>query len=158
MAQFNRFTTVVGKGYDLVKEGTKEVFFIPDTFTHSNVADALHMIRNAVRGGYWFRMERLVDSVQLHPKNSDTIFPELKYIVFESDSNQQIMCLFSKSVNHDCFAQVVNEFTGDDYEVGDYLYPLSAGFTDLKTCYGRSETLNKSSRPEDTELLLNYLK
>ena len=31
--------------------------------------------------------------------------------------------------------------------------PISAGFTNGETCYGRSESLNLDSRPEDTAYL-----
>ena len=147
---FNLYRTVVEKGTDLVPTGTKELFIVPEVFSLQSVQEVLSFIRNQTCG-YWYRMERKVMSVDTFTKN-DPAF-ELKYVVVEDDFKNKFIFLFSKSVNHDCFYQVTQllEHT-DTGEVG-YLRCVSAGFTDLKTCYGRSESLNISSNPEDTKLL-----
>ncbi len=156
MSKLNIHRTVVGKGYDLVPLGARELFLIPSSFADKEVADSLFLIRNQTRG-YWFRMERLVSESKEFIPTQETLPSELKYVATKNALGEEFIFLFSKTINHDCFYQVVNELVGDDMGVDTYMRVMSAGFTDLKTCYGRSETLNKDSRPEDTALLLHFL-
>lgn len=86
---------------------------------------------------------------------------EMKYIVTQRDTELdgvfiEEIFIFPKSVNHDCFAEVVNciknETHGNWHRVRRTV--ISAGFTDGVKCYGHSESLNLNSRKElDTELL-----
>ena len=157
MSLMNIHRVVVGKGDQLVPAGTKEVFIIPSEFCSSAVADSLFLIRNNTHG-YWFRMERLVSEFKEFVLNRETPLPfEMKYIVTKDGLGQDRIFIFSKTINHDCFSQVVNELIGDDMGLDTYMRVISAGFTDLKTCYGRSETLNLDSLSEDTDLLLHFL-
>lgn len=82
---------------------------------------------------------------------------EMKYIVtrnLEKESKEEIF-IFPKSVDHDCMAEVLEHIKNKSW--GNWFreprLPVSAGFTDGKTCYGRSESLNLNSRPQDTEFL-----
>ena len=158
MSLLNIHRVIVGKGYELVPLGTREIFILPSSFSDTDVADALFRIRNNTRG-YWFRMERLVSESKEFVYNRDTPLAfEMKYIVTKDGLGQDRIFIFSKTVNHDCFKQVVNDFVNDDDMGQDsYMRVISAGFTDLKTCYGRSETLNLDSLSEDTDLLLHFL-
>lgn len=80
---------------------------------------------------------------------------EMKYVVVDSFECGEQLFIFPKSVNHDQFAEVlsyIKEGTDRNWE-RIYRKVVSGGFTDGKTCYGRSESLNVNSRPEDTKLL-----
>lgn len=81
---------------------------------------------------------------------------EMKYIVTRNlENDKEEIFIFPKSVNHDCMAEVLEMIKNQSW--GNWerepRFPISAGFTDGKTCYGRSESLNLDSRPQDTELL-----
>lgn len=156
MSLLNIYRTVVGKGDTLVPLATREVFLIPSSFDIKEVADALFLIRNQTRGD-WFRMQRLVSESKEFVLKNETLPFEMKYITTKNYLGQEFIFLFSKTINHDCFYQVVNELVGDEMGLDTYMIVVSAGFTDLKTCYGRSETLNKDSRSVDTDLLLHFL-
>ena len=82
---------------------------------------------------------------------------EMKYIVVSSKEQGEQLFVFPKNINHDYFAEVVSYI-----KIGDrfnwervFRQPISAGFTDGSTCYGQIETLQLSSRKEDTILLKN---
>lgn len=80
---------------------------------------------------------------------------EMKYIVTRNEEGKEEIFVFPKSVNHDCMAEVlgfIKNKTYGNWERG-FRKPVSAGFTDGKTCYGMSESLGIKSRPQDTELL-----
>ena len=81
---------------------------------------------------------------------------ERKYVVVSSDEQGEQLFTFPKDINHDDFAEVLNYI-----KIGEgrnwkrvYRKPISAGFTDGARCYGKSETLELGSRPnQDTALL-----
>ena len=80
---------------------------------------------------------------------------EMKYIVTRNKEGKEEIFVFPKSVNHDCMAEVlgfIKNKTYGNWERG-FRKPVSAGFTDGKTCYGESLSLGIESRPQDTELL-----
>ena len=80
---------------------------------------------------------------------------EMKYIVTRNEEGKEEIFVFPKSVNHDCMAEVlgfIKNKTYGNWERG-FRKPVSAGFTDGKTCYGESLSLDIESRPQDTELL-----
>ena len=80
---------------------------------------------------------------------------EMKYIVTRNKEGKAEIFVFPKSVNHDCMAEVlgfIKNKTYGNWERG-FRKPVSAGFTDGKTCYGESLSLGIESRPQDTELL-----
>ena len=82
---------------------------------------------------------------------------EFKYIVMCDENDKKEIFIFPKTVNHDCMAQqlvMIKNHTWGDWE-RVHRIPVSAGFTDGKTCYGESETLRLKSSPEDTKLLNN---
>lgn len=83
---------------------------------------------------------------------------EMKYVVVESEEAGEQIFIFPKEVNHSDFAEIVSYIkwypTIDSYNWERvYREPIAAGFTDGQSCYGRSESLNLDSRPEDTKLL-----
>ena len=82
---------------------------------------------------------------------------EFKYIVMRDENDKKEIFIFPKTVNHDCMAQqlcnIKNQTWGNWERV--HRIPVSAGFTDGKTCYGESETLRLKSSPEDNQLLNN---
>ncbi len=82
---------------------------------------------------------------------------EMKYVVVKSEEQGEQLFVFPTNVNHDTFAEILSYIKfGDGYNWERiYREPISAGFTDGSKCYGSSETLNLSSRPADTQLLLN---
>lgn len=80
---------------------------------------------------------------------------EKKYVVAKNEEGKEQIFIFPKEIRHDRFAEALEILkVGPDRNWRRGCYnPISAGFTDGKTCYGRSETLNLDSRPEDTKLL-----
>lgn len=81
----------------------------------------------------------------------------MKYIVMEDEDGKEEIFIFPKSVNHDCMAEVVGRIKNQTWGnwVRVWRTPVSAGFTDGKTCHGRSETLNLDSRGHIDEMLIN---
>lgn len=161
MSKLQIYQTVLPQDEELLSEGSLELFLIPNYFTEESVVDLLRCIRNYARGPSWHRMNRtVVNHAPYTLENLQTLdieLPnELKYIVTKTADNKEEIFLFSKSVNHDCFRQVETYFEHSN-DVSEYRRCIGAGFTNLKTCYGRSESLNINSRPEDTNLLLNFL-
>ncbi len=80
---------------------------------------------------------------------------EFKYVVVTCEGTGEQLFMFPKSVDHDVFAEILSyiKIGGRNWK-RPYRDPVSAGFTDGKTCYGRSETLNLNSRPAlDARLL-----
>lgn len=81
---------------------------------------------------------------------------EMKYVVVKSKAGEQ-MVIFPKNIYHDALAETlsyVKHGTGREWE-RFHREPVSAGFTDGVTCYGRSESLNLDSRTIDTMILRN---
>ncbi len=80
---------------------------------------------------------------------------EMKYVVVASEEQGEQLFVFPKNINHDYFAEILSYIKIDVGNELDSVYrePISAGFTDGLNCYGRSESLDLGSRPEDTELL-----
>lgn len=82
---------------------------------------------------------------------------EMKYVVTRDENNKEEIFVFPKHFDHDKFAEVLSYITTGEYRIWERLYrePISAGFTDGVTCYGRSETLCIDARPvEDSGLLI----
>ena len=79
---------------------------------------------------------------------------EMKYVVVDAEGDEQLF-IFPKTIDHDRFADVLNFIkVGHDRDWKRiYRKPISAGFTDGVTCYGRSESLHLESRKQDTLLL-----
>ena len=72
----------------------------------------------------------------------------MKYIVTSNDAGKQEIFIFPRAVHHDCMAEMlarIKNQSGGQWE-RVRRNPIAAGFTDGKTCYGRSETLNLDSR------------
>ena len=85
---------------------------------------------------------------------------EMKYVVVNSPECGDQLFLFPKTINHDYFAEVLSSIKHGHGHYGDweriYRKPVSAGFSDGKSCYGLSESLNLDSRKDDTLLLNLY--
>lgn len=116
-----------------------EFFILPSFVEQQNVEAVLSTMRNQTRG-YWKREKRQVLYMTGYDSKEDQS-TEVKYIVVDMNG-QPTMLLFSKNINHDSFFECVSDL------LGEYCPVLSAGFTNRKTCYGRSETLNLDSNPE----------
>ena len=76
---------------------------------------------------------------------------EMKYVVVDGKDDGEQLFIFPKTIDHDQFADVLNFIkVGHDRNWKRiYRKPISAGFTDGVTCYGRSESLHLESRKED---------
>lgn len=117
-----------------------EFFVLPAFVEQAHAEEVLSTIRNQTWGN-WQREKRQVLSMTGYESKEDQS-AEVKYIVVDMDG-QPLMMLFSKNINHDSFYEVASDLLGERH-----CRLLSAGFTNRKTCYGRSETLNKDSNPE----------
>lgn len=73
-----------------------------------------------------------------------------KYIICLNDHGL-CMFIFPHVIIHSDFYDTIKFHP----ETG-YNEIVSAGFTDLKTCYGKSESLNVESRKEDKVILERY--
>ena len=81
---------------------------------------------------------------------------EMKYVVTKTKDGPEQIFIFEKSIDHDRFYEVLSYIKeGHDRDWNrEFRKLISAGFTDGKICWGKSESLNKDSRPkEDTALL-----
>ena len=80
---------------------------------------------------------------------------ERKYVVLFNEEIGEQLFTCPKSVNHDDFAEALRNMRMGFFRDNPrpYRKPISAGFTDGKKCYGRSESLNINSRPQDANLL-----
>lgn len=80
---------------------------------------------------------------------------EMKYVVLKPNDKEMIF-IFPKSIDHDRFVETMESMRYGSRGNWERLYPnpISAGFTDGKTCFGRSETLNLDSRKEIDSFLL----
>ena len=83
---------------------------------------------------------------------------EMKYVVVNSEEQGDQLFIFPKNIDHNAFAEVLSNIRF--YKNGNprdwkriYREPISAGFTDGNTCYGKSESLSMSSTHSDTVLL-----
>lgn len=81
----------------------------------------------------------------------------MKYVVTKAEDGVERLFMFPKDINHDDFAEVLSYVKHrkgwNDWE-RQYHKPIAAGFTDGKTCHGRSETLNLDSRGRLDEMLI----
>lgn len=83
----------------------------------------------------------------------------MKYIVTKDEDGVEEIFVFPKRYNHDDFAGDINGLRVRDPNnhrewSRKYKEPIAAGFTDGKTCHGRSETLDLGSRGERDSSLL----
>ena len=81
---------------------------------------------------------------------------EMKYVVTKTQDGPEQIFIFEKSIDHDRFYEVLSYIKeGHDRDWNrEFRKLISAGFTDGKICWGRSESLNKSSRPKEDTILL----
>lgn len=88
---------------------------------------------------------------------------EFKYIImthtdFEDVSTEQIF-IFPKVIDHDQMAEAVRHIRFWRNNSNDWSRqlssPVSAGFTNCETCWGRSETLDLDARPKIDSALLD---
>jgi hypothetical protein len=92
--------------------------------------------------------------VTFHHNNLEAS-PRMKYIVTKSEEAGKQLFIFPKAIDHDRMAHVLSEIAElVDAEYDNfYRKPVSAGFTNGKSCYGRSETLSLPSDKADDQLL-----
>lgn len=84
----------------------------------------------------------------------------MKFITMQDENGKLELFTFPKSIHHDAMAEVLgrikNQTHGNWHRV--FREPVSAGFVSADgACYGKSETLGLSSRPEDSALLAKQL-
>jgi hypothetical protein len=140
---------------DSEKKG-QQLFVFPTGIEYDDFVKVLNYIRYG-DGRTWFCTKySLVNSGVIDNSNvAQVIETEMKYIVMNSAEAGKQLFIFPKSVDHDRMADVLSEVEQLIEGVFDNFYrtPVSAGFTDGKDCYGKSESLNLKSNPKDTELL-----
>ena len=81
---------------------------------------------------------------------------EMKYVVTKTQDGPEQIFIFEKSIDHHRFYEVlsyIKEGHVRDWN-REFRELISAGFTDGKICWGKSETLNKNSRPKEDTILL----
>ena len=81
---------------------------------------------------------------------------EMKYVVTKTKEGPEQIFIFEKGIEHNRFYDVLGYIKeGHDRNwLREFRELVSAGFTDGKTCWGKSESLNKDScSKEDTALL-----
>ena len=80
----------------------------------------------------------------------------MKYVVVESEEQGKQLFIFPKNIDHDAFAEILSHMKVGTPQNWKRVYrePVSAGFTDGKTCYGKSESLGIKSDNGDTALML----
>ena len=80
---------------------------------------------------------------------------EMKYVVTKTQNGPEQIFIFEKGIDHDRFYEVLSYIKeGDRDWKREFRKLISAGFTDGKICWGRSESLNKDSRPKEDTILL----
>jgi len=78
----------------------------------------------------------------------------MKYVVVKPEGSEEQIFIFPLDVDHDEFAEILSYIKqGGRNWTRPFRKPVSAGFTDGVTCFGRSETLNLDSRQCDSLLL-----
>lgn len=79
----------------------------------------------------------------------------MKYICTETLEGVQEIFTFPDTVDHDVMAESLMRMKKHTHGIWERVVrePISAGFVGGTMCFGKSETLNLSSRPEDTILL-----
>lgn len=85
----------------------------------------------------------------------------MKYVVTEDEQGTVELYMFPRHIPHDWFIEGLEALRKGTPQNWNRLYhkPISAGFVSFDwKCYGRSESLDLGSRPEeDTTLLRNQL-
>lgn len=79
----------------------------------------------------------------------------MKFITTRNEAGTEELFLFPRSIHHDAMAEVLEGIKDktDGNWIREYRHPVAAGFVTAGYCYGSSETLGLSARPEDTDLL-----
>lgn len=79
----------------------------------------------------------------------------MKYICTETLDGTKEIFTFPNTVDHDVMAESICRMKNQSWGNWERVVrePISAGFVEGTVCFGKSETLNLSSRFEDTELL-----
>ena len=81
---------------------------------------------------------------------------EMKYVVTKTKEGPEQIFIFEKGIEHNRFYEVLN-YIKEGHDPAwrrEFRELISAGFTDGKICWGRSEVLNKNSRPKEDTILL----
>ena len=93
-----------------------------------------------------FRWLIAVNTLNGAPARRLTWGYKMKYIVTANENGDEEIFIFSKKINHDCMAESLISIKDQSWGNWEciYRYPISAGFTDGKECWGRSETLGNT--------------
>jgi hypothetical protein len=138
----------------------KHTFAFPSSIEHDHLAKVADYLRHG-DGRNWKRVKCTLVASGVIGQGAESLknqflATEMKYIVTDSDEGGKQLFIFPKNLNHDRVADVLSEVKeAINGELADNFYrePVSAGFTDGKTCYGKSESLDLKSDKGDTALL-----
>jgi len=80
----------------------------------------------------------------------------MKFITTRDEAGVEEVFVFPERIHHDAMAEVLGRIKNQTHGNWSRVMrrPVAAGWVDASWhCYGKSETLSMSARPEDTELL-----
>lgn len=126
------------------KTSQLEIFYCLPTVPLEEFKESLSYIKDGWKHN-WERVKRHITEV--HDDKPINFRNEMKYVCTINENGLKEIFFFDKHINHDYFYEVVGHM--DD----QFRKKVSAGFTDGLTCYGRSETLNLDSNPDDFKLV-----
>lgn len=125
------------------KTNAIEIFYCSSSVPLEEFKQSLSWIKDGWKRN-WERVKREIIEVQENV--IPTFHSEMKYVCTIDEENKKEIFFFEKHINHDWFYEVVGHM--DD----QFRRKSSAGFTNGISCYGRSETLNLDSDPNDFQL------
>jgi hypothetical protein len=139
-------------------EAARELFVFPQSIEYESMAKVVDYVKYG-ESHNWRRVKHKIIGQGLTQTNAadSVITSEMKYIATKSDEAGKQIFIFPKSIYHDRMADILHEIEELADGVVDNFYraAVSAGFTDGKTCYGKSETLDLKSDKNDTATLLS---
>lgn len=122
----------------------EEIFYCSNNISSTDFQNQLSYIKHGYPRNWIIPNRKIISE---HKDQTLTFRHKMKYIVMSNNGVKSIF-IFDKEINHDYFYNAVNFLNEEFYTLE------SAGFTNGISCYGRSETLNKDSNPEDIKLIM----
>ena len=126
-------------------------------FNTSDLARAKATMREAAE--LWNKIAKTLVQTRRMASGGTGQMQTFKYVVVKTDEQGLQLFMFPKEIDHDRFAEVtsfIKHNVNGDPRNWERIFrePVSAGFTDGLTCWGRSETLDLSCIPEQDNALL----
>ena len=121
-----------------------ETYYCSDSVPLAKFKKSLSYIKHGHHRN-WERVKREI--IEVEENITLTSCNEMKYVTTINEDSIKEIFLFEKDINHDWFYEVVGHMEDQ------FRRKSSAGFTNGISCYGRSETLNLDSNPDDFELV-----